>query len=294
MKRTLSPRDLAAALGVSESSLKRWADRGAVRVSRTAGGHRRITVPDAIDFIRTSELQLVHPEVLGLPELSKVSENLPREGEEPSRLLEHLVRGEAAEARALVMWMFLDGKSVAAICDGPLRVALEQLGELWIDRPDGIFLEHRATDICLQALHQLRATREVVPGAPAVVGGAPTGDPYLIPSLMVATTLATEGFHAVNIGPDTPVQSLIDAARIHRPVFTWLSITSEQESRFLRGYARELAEGLDALGVGLLVGGREARRLGVPSIPNVHRGESIAELVAFARGFSLSRPDGTA
>ena len=40
----LSPRELAEAVGVSESSLKRWADRGRVHVHRTEGGHRRIPV----------------------------------------------------------------------------------------------------------------------------------------------------------------------------------------------------------------------------------------------------------
>ena len=33
MKRALSPKDLAAAIGVSESSLKRWADAGKITVA---------------------------------------------------------------------------------------------------------------------------------------------------------------------------------------------------------------------------------------------------------------------
>jgi len=39
--RQLSPRELAEALGVSESSLKRWVDAGKIAASRTEGGHRR-------------------------------------------------------------------------------------------------------------------------------------------------------------------------------------------------------------------------------------------------------------
>ncbi|HEX9106572.1 MAG TPA: MerR family DNA-binding transcriptional regulator, partial [Longimicrobiales bacterium] len=48
----LSPRELAEAVGVSESSLKRWADRGVLAVERTAGGHRRIPLGEAVRFIR--------------------------------------------------------------------------------------------------------------------------------------------------------------------------------------------------------------------------------------------------
>ena len=52
MKSVLSPKELAAAIGVSESTLKRWADDGLIVFSRTAGGHRRIRLAEAIRFIR--------------------------------------------------------------------------------------------------------------------------------------------------------------------------------------------------------------------------------------------------
>ena len=55
MKPLLSPRELAQAIGVSESSLKRWADAGQIRVARTAGGHRRISIADAVRFIREAD-----------------------------------------------------------------------------------------------------------------------------------------------------------------------------------------------------------------------------------------------
>ena len=47
MKQVLSPREMATVLGVSESSIKRWVDDGAITSTKTAGGHRRITVSEA-------------------------------------------------------------------------------------------------------------------------------------------------------------------------------------------------------------------------------------------------------
>lgn len=52
MKPLLSPRELAQAIGVSESSIKRWIDDGLIGATKTAGGHRRIAGSEAIRFVR--------------------------------------------------------------------------------------------------------------------------------------------------------------------------------------------------------------------------------------------------
>ena len=64
----LSPRQLASALGLSESTLKRWIDRGHITVHKTLGGHRRIALPDAVAFIRKEGMPILDSGVLGLPE----------------------------------------------------------------------------------------------------------------------------------------------------------------------------------------------------------------------------------
>jgi excisionase family DNA binding protein len=50
--RDLSPRQVAEAIGVSESSLKRWCDSGLIPTRRTAGGHRRVPVAGVVAFLR--------------------------------------------------------------------------------------------------------------------------------------------------------------------------------------------------------------------------------------------------
>ena len=72
MKNVLSPKELGSAIGVSESSLKRWADDGRLRVARTAGGHRRIELREAVRFIRASGFTVQRPELLGLAELDGI------------------------------------------------------------------------------------------------------------------------------------------------------------------------------------------------------------------------------
>ena len=60
-------------------------------------------------------------------------------------------------------------------------------GALWKHKEAGIFQEHRATDISIQALSRLRQVLPRPTKGPRAVGCAPSGDPYILPSLAVAT-----------------------------------------------------------------------------------------------------------
>ena len=53
MKTTISPRQVARAIGVGESTLKRWCDRGLIPMLKTAGGHRRLAVSDVNPTLST-------------------------------------------------------------------------------------------------------------------------------------------------------------------------------------------------------------------------------------------------
>jgi excisionase family DNA binding protein len=316
VKQTLSPKELAVAIGVSESSLKRWADDGLIRVTRTAGGHRRIPIAEAIRFLRETETPLVRPEILGLTDVEVVSGDRPARADEAERLHAYLRAGHVRQARGLILSMYLEGRSVAEICDGPIRQAMQRIGDLWRHGPEGIFIEHRATDICAQAINQLRSTfpsatgEEAAPGGAAsgaadagtdpdtderpggrhvAVGGAPAGDPYMLPSLMAAASLAAEGFRAVNLGPDSPAEALLLAARHHQADLVWLSATSEGlPPAELAGQIETLLEGLSEIGLSLIIGGNGLERIQPPAAANLHIGRSMAELVAFARGIVLA------
>src|SRR5688572_3769237 len=148
MERLLTTKELAEALGASESSMRRWTDGGAIRTSRTVGGHRRIPLSEAIRFIRDTHATVVRPDVLGLGEVRAPAGKRPSDGAD--ELFDALNDGDAPRARGLVMGMYLGGSGLAAIFDGPLGTAMHRVGELWEHGPAGILVEHRATDICVQ------------------------------------------------------------------------------------------------------------------------------------------------
>lgn len=283
MKTLLSPRELADAIGASESSLKRWTDGGLIVATRTAGGHRRIPLAEAIRFIRETAQPVVRPEILGLGDV----EILPRLAAVPDRaaaLYNAITSGEVSKGRGLIVSMYLGGETVAAICDGPIKQAMQRVGELWKHDASGIYIEHRATDIINHALNTLRmllATPEST--APVALGGAPAADPYIIPSLTCATCLASAGFREINLGADTPVEAMARAAEHFDAKLVWLAISATvTTSSDLPAQVDALAKRLARRNVPIVVGGRALPK-DVTAGKNVHVAASMAELVSWAR-----------
>jgi methylmalonyl-CoA mutase cobalamin-binding subunit len=118
--------------------------------------------------------------------------------------------------------------------------------------------------------------------APAALGGAPAGDPYLLPSMMAAAVLAEAGYRETNYGANTPVGLLATAAAEQRASVVWLSVSAADAAAGLRPEIESLAERLGALHATLLLGGRHALDiLGGEPIPNVRLLHSMRELAAF-------------
>lgn len=292
VKQLLSPRELANAIGVSQSSIKRWADDGLIRATRTAGGHRRIHITEAIRFLRENDAVLVQPQILGLPETTHVGRGPADLDSATEELTEYLRLGAGAESRGLLLSLYLSGFSIAQIADGPLREAMATIGHLWTeDRDEGVFVEHRATQICLQACHELRTLLPDHFEGPLAIGGAPPGDTYQLPSLMVATVLAEEGYRAVNLGPETPTATLLQAATTKEPRLLWLSISGGADySGLTRDLAESLLPALAERGIAFAIGGRAFGNLDLRRLdhPRLFTGKTLAELVAFVRGLGQS------
>jgi methanogenic corrinoid protein MtbC1 len=175
---------------------------------------------------------------------------------------------------------YLGGATVASLADGPIRDAMQALGELWHHDDTGVFVEHRATDACLQAIAQLRGMLpEISPRAPCALGGSPAGDPYLIPAQLSAMVAGECGMRTVNLGPDVPVEALQQAATELKPQLVWLSISTPIAPVGARALARALAALPRATEV--IVGGREAAALTLP--PRVARGSSMADLAELVK-----------
>ena len=144
MKSTLSPKELALAIGVSESSLKRWVDEGAIQAGRTSGGHRRITLAEAVRFIRETGIPIVRSDILGLTDLDVTRIDEATRQVPDKTLQEALLAGKAPEARGIIMSLYLAGHSPAEIWDQAIAKAMRHVGTLWKHESSGIYIEHLA------------------------------------------------------------------------------------------------------------------------------------------------------
>lgn len=289
VKQLLSPRQFAGAIGVSQSSVKRWTDDGLIHATRTAGGHRRIHITEAIRFLRESDSVLVKPHVLGLP-VEAATDRSKADLDSAAAELEELLRqGASSEARGLIQSLYIDGYSVADIVDGPVHRSMANLGHLWLPHGDeGIFLEHRATQIALQAFHELRTLLPDHPNGPLAIGGAPSGDPYQLATLVVSTVLASEGYRVVNLGPETPISLLRRSAVVKAPKLLWLSVSHAEEPAALSRDLNALFDELEPLGIAMAIGGQAAHELEIRRYSRLCIGRSMGELLGFAKGLAAA------
>lgn len=241
-------------MGVSESSVKRWCDRGALGSSRTAGGHRRIPLHEFLSFIKAGRYELVRPEELGLPVTSGQTDRvLERAARQFQRAL---VAGDEAIARRVVLDLFLANHRCSAIGDLVIAEAFHGIGAQWDCGDLEVYQERRGCEICLRCLHDLRrALYEPADSTFTAFGGTPSGDPYLLPTTIIEVVLRECGWRAASLGNSIPLTSMAAAIRDARPQLFWLSVSHiPDEQAFLADYS-QLVKSVPH-DVALVVGGR--------------------------------------
>ncbi len=279
--KTYSPAHLAPILGVSESTLKRWVDAGHLRGVKSPGGHRKIAVSELRAFLRAQGRAV--PSLEGLAVLAERGNTPATESATAPALASLLLRGDSQVARTLILDQVREGRPLDEILDRLLAPSMVQIGALWAQEQIDVYREHIVTLRVWSILFELRGLLPAPPvGAPVALGGAPEGDPYLLPCLMAEIVLTDLGWQTINTGPDTPLASLREAIEEHRPKLLWLSITSKHlHSDFFDAYAR-LFESAQAHGARVMLGGQGVTPEVQDRVVASAFGTRLAHLKAFA------------
>ena len=273
----LSPKQVARALGTSESTVKRWVDTNRLAAERTLGGHRRILAQDVLDLVRRE----------GLPHLDLTAlqgEHVPIPTDElADRLHAALQAGNLDEVRSLILDA---GLPVAVLADEVITPVLWRIGQAWALGETDVYCEHRATHLCHAAISSLEArtatANPLADDRPLALGGGPEGDHYVLANLLVGLALREVGWRVVNLGPNTPFCALRRAMADLRPRLVWLSCSflADPEA-FLRDY-EEFYGHAEQCGVAVAIGGRAISESMRRRMTFTHFGDRIGHLIAYA------------
>lgn len=256
MKDLVTPRQVAQAINVSESSLKRWCDQGLIPTVRTAGGHRRLLVNGVLSFLRESGYPLVNPEILGLPPATQGGRGRKLTSER-DRLIAALVGGDEAACVEIVLNLYLAEIPLSVICDDVFAPVLSSIGDKWGCGEVAVWQERRSCEICHRVLHEMRRALPELPAtAPIAVGGTVDGDPYTLASAMAEVTLREHGWRASSLGSMIPFLSLRQAMCDMRPKLFWLSVSVVRDPPGFLEEFRRLSELAAENQVAVVVGGK--------------------------------------
>ena len=253
--KTLTSRQAARLLGVSEASVKRWADGGLLPALKTAGGHRRFR-PEDLAAVRQGASKGTHLRSLARRaapegEAARLDESLA------GPMFETLVGGQAEEAAATLVNLHLQGHTAAHIADVVLCPAMRRIGDLWQSGELSVAEEHLATRTALSGLQALRAAAR--PGGPlgvwlAICCGVEE-DFHELPVHVAALTLEAGGWEVVNLGMSTPFYALAESVARFRPRLVCVASTVfHHPDRAAREYV-EFGAAVRRAGASVVLGG---------------------------------------
>jgi excisionase family DNA binding protein len=247
--RYLSTAETAALLGVSVATVKRWADENILPAHKTPKGHRKILRGELERMVRARQIPCANPGTpVQIPDAAALGESLHAA----------LLRDDVDEVRRLLMQAYQGGMLLADLADDVIAPVMDRIGHQWESAGIDVYQEHRATQLVLHGLHQVRGLldRDSPADKPLALGGCMEGDHYLLATLLVEMVLLQLGWRAINLGPNTPVDSFRKAMDEHCPRLVWVSASYlPDEARFVNDF-NQLAEECRRRDVLLALGGR--------------------------------------
>ena len=279
LESSFSPKQVAQALQVSESSVKRWCDRGVIRTDRTLGGHRRIPLEHLMEFLESTNRRIVDPSAIGLSDrrqledqrqiqrdaIAELSNRADRVGEDPSianapflqsQFERALLAGDEAQCRKVISsWYAIHG-NMASVADDLMAPTFRVIGQMWECGRADVYQERRGCEICIRLIHELRRLiTDPFNEAPLAMGGTSEGDNYQVANQLIEIIFREAGWRTISLGSGVPFSSMASAIQKYRPKVFWLSVSHiDSDDDFLNRFQR-FSEELPQ-GTMLVVGGR--------------------------------------
>ena len=282
----LTTRQLSRVWLVSEATIKRWADTGQLKSSRTVGGHRRFPLAEVMRFQTERGLGAANAGAAVLTAPAAVAAetfDAVRTGEQ---FFQAVKRGHAGEATALLLEAHMLGTGLDLIFDEIVAPSLQRVGDLWYGEEMSVAEEHLATCTATRAVESLAAsTRRAGAKAGAAVCCAAEEEMHTLPVLCAQAVLEGAGWDVRNLGGHTPFFALAEYVERHRPALVCVSATLQRELEHnARDYA-QLSTAARSCGARVVLGGEGFRGEAVRrKFPADLHAEGFGDLAEFLRG----------
>lgn len=219
----LTSKEVARLLGVSEASVKRWADSGLLPAEKTLGGHRRFRSEDLATFRRGSAFNekyvATKPEsVSSSVKLKKRATSIGKKNALFEKIYAAILGGHSNEAAAMLIKCYLGGFGIAAVADDILCPIFRRVGELWCNGELSVAQEHIATQTGLSALRTLRSViKEADRNVGVAICCSTEEDFHELPVCIAEMLLEENGWQVVQLGTNTPFYVLTEAVKRFKP-----------------------------------------------------------------------------
>ena len=253
-KGNLTTKHVARLLSVSEATVKRWADDGALTSKKTVGGHRRFSIESIAQLRRERNLDDVAAPVAGI--VKKKTKPLPS----PDDFLRLVLAGDELEAGAVLVDAYLAHHTLDSIFETTVTQAMHQVGDLWLKGSVTVAEEHMATRVVLTAIQKVRGV--MVPHEPnglTAICCTSEGELHELPVHLVELILESKGWNVINLGANTPLFSLQEMVSRRRPQLVCISAHTIADLDRATAEFTQLRRVANRLGTKIVLGGEGFR-----------------------------------
>lgn len=291
----LSTQEVASLLSVTETTVKRWADDGKIRCSKTLGGHRKFSLRDIIQFAEKNSYTISG--TLAPPMNSRQMEQLEfsvqtrNYGRISDVLLEELLQVDREGLTALFLYLAKHHIPFPSIIDEVIRPALVEIGHLWSRGEVSIDHEHRSTQALLESLVRVAPDLHRKPlNGLNVILACPEGEHHDVGLRSLSYALEGEGWTTHYIGANTPVDSIKSAINTIQPDLICLSFTIPPDNRSFVESIKLVGKHAHAKKAKLLVGGFFVGSYKEADLECDHIALSATDAIKFAKDAFALKP----
>ena len=192
------------------------------------------------------------------------------------QLYKALIRHDEVRAGE-IMRQILAGYDLKTLFEAILIPCLVEIGEAWYRGEIRITTEHFASAYLRGKLLALLQSYPLRRNAPYIMLGSAPTEQHEMGSLMLAILLRSRGYRVEYLGPDIPIEDLVDYAKQERPAMIILSASMEEAALEMRRLQEKLSRLRPAPIFGY--GGRAFNNRPELSqrVPGIFLGKSISE-----------------